>query len=111
MEHKTFKELGLSPILLAALEKKGFEQPTHIQIETIPLMLTSDEDVIGQAQTGTGKTAAFGLPILERLEPTKQHIQALILTPTRELTIQVSDELHSLQGNKHLKFIKVLLKT
>ncbi|NQY74040.1 MAG: DEAD/DEAH box helicase [Candidatus Margulisbacteria bacterium] len=107
MEHKTFKELGLSPILLAALEKKGFEQPTHIQIETIPLMLTSDEDVIGQAQTGTGKTAAFGLPILERLEPTKQHIQALILTPTRELTIQVSDELHSLQGNKHLKITPI----
>ena len=82
MENRTFRELGLSEIILAALDKKGFEQPTQIQEETIPLMLSDDRDIIGQAQTGTGKTAAFGLPIIEKLEPTTHHIQALVLTAT-----------------------------
>ncbi|RAP35196.1 RNA helicase [Candidatus Marinamargulisbacteria bacterium SCGC AAA071-K20] len=106
-EKKTFKDLGLSEILLKALEKKGFEEPSQIQAETIPVMLTDERDIIGQAQTGTGKTAAFGLPILEKLTPTTDHIQALILTPTRELTIQVSDELHSLKGEKPLRITPV----
>lgn len=107
MENITFKDLGLSPVILEALEKKGFEKPSHIQEKTIPLMLTDPRDIIGQAQTGTGKTAAFGLPILDLLQPTKEHIQALVLTPTRELTIQVADELNSLKGKKELKITPI----
>jgi ATP-dependent RNA helicase DeaD len=102
-----FKDLGLSDIILKALDKKGFEKPSQIQAETIPVMLSDERDVIGQAQTGTGKTAAFGLPILDKLEPTRDHIQALVLTPTRELTIQVSDELHSLKGEKNLRITPI----
>ena len=102
-----FSELGLSAVLIDALTSKGFEHPTEIQAQTIPRMLSSDCDIVGQAQTGTGKTAAFGLPILEKLEPGADHVQALILTPTRELTIQVSDELHSLKGGKELKITPV----
>ena len=103
----TFKDLGLSEDLLAGLTKKGFEKPTPIQAAVIPILLEKAQDVIGQAQTGTGKTAAFGLPILDRLKPTSNSIQALILTPTRELTIQVSDELHSLKGNKNVKITPI----
>lgn len=106
-ESITFKDLGLSPIILDALNEKGFEKPSPIQAQTIPLMLSDERDIIGQAQTGTGKTAAFGLPILETLSPTSGHIQALILTPTRELTIQVSDELHSLMGKKKLRITPI----
>lgn len=98
----TFKDLGLSTDILKALDKKGFKEPSPIQAETIPLLLEDTHDVIGHAQTGTGKTAAFGLPILERLIPNSGHIQALILTPTRELTIQVCNELISLKGTKPL---------
>ncbi len=107
MSIQTFDELGLSEPLLAALRKKGFEKPSPIQAKTIPLMLSDERDIIGQAQTGTGKTAAFGLPIMETLEPTTDHVQALVLTPTRELTIQVSDELHSLKGAKRLTITPV----
>ena len=107
MTKNTFKDLGLSDILLEALEAKGFEQPTQIQAETIPVMLSDDRDILGQAQTGTGKTAAFGLPILEQLNPTEGHIQALVLTPTRELTIQVANELHALKGKKNIKITPV----
>ena len=107
MTDKTFKDLGLSDTILAALDKKGFEKPTDIQAETIPKMLSDDGDIVGQAQTGTGKTAAFGLPIIDLLSPTKDHIQALVLTPTRELTIQVANELHELKGEKPLKITPI----
>jgi len=107
MSKITFKSFGLSDTILAALEKKGFEQPTQIQAETIPLMMSDERDIIGQAQTGTGKTAAFGLPIIEKLDPTTKHVQALVLTPTRELTIQVSAELHALKGSKPLKITPI----
>ena len=93
----------MSETILTALEKKGFEKPSEIQAKTIPHMLSETGDLIGQAQTGTGKTAAFGLPIIDQLSPTKEHIQALVLTPTRELTIQVANELHELKGEKPLK--------
>ena len=66
-----FKELGLSESTLKALDKKGFEEPSPIQKMTIPILLKGGQDVIGQAQTGTGKTAAFGLPLIEKLEPSK----------------------------------------
>lgn len=102
-----FKDLGLSDTTLVALRAKGFEEPTLIQEKTIPLLLRGDIDIIGQAQTGTGKTAAFGLPLIERLKESSPHIQALILTPTRELAIQVAEEIHSLKGKKNLQVLAV----
>ena len=86
-----FPELGLSDKVLKALEDMGFEEPSPIQAKTIPL-LRDGKDVIGQAQTGTGKTAAFGAPIIDRLDPSVRGVQALVLTPTRELAIQVAEE-------------------
>lgn len=95
-----FRLLGLSESTLDALRKKGFEEPTPIQQKTIPVLLKGEVDIIGQAQTGTGKTAAFGLPILEGIKERAKAIQALILVPTRELAIQVSEELNSYKGEK-----------
>ena len=91
-KHETmkFSEMGLSEAILKALDKAGYESPTPIQAHTIEYMLAGD-DVIGQAQTGTGKTAAFALPILSRVNLRKTRPQALILTPTRELAIQVAE--------------------
>lgn len=102
-EKKTFRDLGLSEEILKAIEKKGFEEPSPIQALTIPILLKGDKNIIGQAQTGTGKTAAFGLPILDTLTSSNnKNVQALILAPTRELAVQVSDELISLKGDKRL---------
>lgn len=89
-----FAELGLSELTLNALKDKGFETPSPIQKLTIPALLADDSDIIAQAQTGTGKTAAFGLPIVELLQP-DSYVQALVLVPTRELAIQVTDEIQS----------------
>ncbi len=88
----TFADLKLSETSLAALDRIGFEHPTPIQEKTIPLLLQG-RDVIGQARTGTGKTAAFGLPIIERYDPAAPHVQALILAPTRELALQITEEM------------------
>lgn len=90
LQHDSFNHLGLNPKLLPTLAKQGYETPTHIQAECIPVML-SGKDLLGQASTGTGKTAAFALPILSNLDETQIPPQALILTPTRELALQVSD--------------------
>ena len=90
----TFAELGLSDELLEALKHLGYEQPTPIQEQTIPALL-GGRDVIGQAQTGTGKTAAFGLPMLDYVDPGDPQVQALVLTPTRELCIQVTQALRA----------------
>jgi ATP-dependent RNA helicase DeaD len=89
---KTFAELGLSEQTLEALRDVGYESPSPIQEQAIPSLLEG-RDVIGQAQTGTGKTAAFGLPIAEYIDPSEQEVQALVLTPTRELCIQVTQAL------------------
>ncbi len=97
----------MSESTLQALAAKGFEEPSPIQAQTIPLLLQGEKDVIGQAQTGTGKTAAFGLPIIETLEGRSSTVQALILAPTRELAIQVSDELNSLKGDKPLYILPI----
>lgn len=97
-----FKKLGLSDITIDALQKKGFEKPSPIQAKTIPVLLKGEHDVIGQAQTGTGKTACFALPILENLEKGK-HVQALILAPTRELAVQVATEIKSLSGKRDVR--------
>lgn len=105
MELEGFKSLGLSENTLMALKKKGFEEPTPIQVKAIPLLLKGDKDIIGQAQTGTGKTAAFGIPIIEKIKERSNNVQAFILVPTRELAIQVSEEMNSLKGHKRLHII------
>lgn len=102
-----FEKLGLSDNLLKALTKKGFTEPTPIQKKIIPMLLTEERDIIGQASTGTGKTAAFGLPIIERISEDVKNVQALILTPTRELALQVSDEINSLKGSKRIRVLPV----
>jgi len=102
-----FKKLGLSQEALKVLQQKGFEEPTPIQTEVIPILLEGNIDIVGQAQTGTGKTAAFGLPIIEKLAVKSNFVQAIILTPTRELTIQVAEELVSLKGKKKIKILPV----
>ncbi len=89
---ETFADLGISESILQALTEMGFEKPSPIQAQGIPAVLKGS-DVIGQAQTGTGKTAAFGIPVLERIDTATNAVQALILCPTRELAVQVSEEL------------------
>ena len=100
-----FTELGLSAPLLAAIEEVGYEAPTAIQARTIPALLAG-RDVIGQAQTGTGKTAAFALPILQSLDVDNAEVQALVLTPTRELAIQVAEAIHTY--SKRMGAVRVL---
>lgn len=102
-----FKKLGLSENTLDALKRKGFEEPTKIQEKVIPLLLAGDTDIVGQAQTGTGKTAAFGLPLIERLKEGGRDIQVLVLTPTRELAVQVAEEINSLKGRKRLSAVAI----
>src|SRR3989339_1857257 len=102
MLNNGFKDLGLSEETLHSIHLKGFEEPTEIQKKIIPLILENKIDLIGQAQTGTGKTAAFALPIIEQLQIKTGHLQALILVPTRELAIQVSEEFNSLRGHKNI---------
>jgi ATP-dependent RNA helicase DeaD len=102
-----FEKLGLSPDIVETLAKKGYKTPTAIQEQTIPLLLAGEHDVIGQAQTGTGKTASFSLPIIETITPDTGAVQALILAPTRELAIQVSKEVESLSGKRKLSILPV----
>lgn len=98
----SFESLGLSEATIAAVRQKGFDVPTDIQREVIPVLLSGEKDVIGQSQTGTGKTAAFALPIIEAIDPAERSVQAIILTPTRELALQVADEIKSLRGRKRI---------
>ena len=107
MQKKKFSELGLSAKTLEAINKKGFEEPTEIQTLTIPVMLRDDTNIIAQAQTGTGKTAAFGLPLIEMIDASEYAVQALILTPTRELAIQVAEEINSLKGSKDIRTVPI----
>ena len=95
MEKIKFSELWLSEKMLKAIEKKGYEFASPVQAGVIPLLLNWDKDIIGQAQTGTGKTASFAIPILERLDKKVTSIQTMVLTPTRELAIQVAEEIKS----------------
>ena len=104
---KSFDELGLSKEALRVLKQKGFEVPTPIQEKTIPALLSGEKDIVGQAQTGTGKTAAFGLPIIEMITEKSGSIQALVLAPTRELAVQVSEEINSLKGDKRISVLPV----
>ncbi len=104
---KKFTELGLSDKNLKALQRKGFEEPTEIQELTIPLLLENKIDIIAQAQTGTGKTAAFALPLLDKISPNDKGVQAIILAPTRELVIQICEEISSLQDQTKLKIAPI----
>lgn len=102
----TFKELNLRDELLFAIKELGFDQPMPIQARTIPFIQNQNSDLVALAQTGTGKTAAFGLPILNMLDENAKQTQALILAPTRELCIQIGNDLKSYAN--HLKGIKVV---
>lgn len=95
MTPKLFSELGLSTEVQKAIDKMGFEKASPIQAEAIPVLLTG-KDIVGQSQTGSGKTAAFGIPAVEKVDPTKREVQVLILCPTRELAVQVSEEIHKI---------------
>ena len=101
-----FGELSLSKKVLAAVSEMGFEEPTPIQAKTIPLIMNK-MDVIGQAQTGTGKTAAFGIPLVENINPSIYKVQALVLVPTRELAIQVAEEISRLGRYKKIKVLPI----
>ena len=102
----SFKSLGLSEAVVQQVETLGFTTPTAIQVQAIPELLNG-RDVVGQSQTGTGKTAAFSLPMLERIDLESRVVQALILTPTRELASQVSDAIRSFSGNRRLGILTV----
>lgn len=102
----SFKSLGLSEARVNQLEKLGFTAPTTIQTQAIPEILAG-RDVVGQSQTGTGKTAAFSLPILEQIDLDNRVVQGLILTPTRELASQVADAIRDFSGNRRLSVLTV----
>lgn len=102
----TFGELGLNEQILKSIEEIGYTQPTPIQEKAIPVLLSGTKDLIGLAQTGTGKTAAFGLPLLQLIDVSKKHPQALVICPTRELCMQIVNELELFK--KHSKGINVV---
>ena len=102
----TFSELGLKPELAQAVAELGFTQPTPIQEQAIPELITNPRDLVGLARTGTGKTAAFGLPLLHFIDPESKYPQALVLCPTRELCIQITEDLKTFA--KHLRGVSIL---
>ena len=97
----SFNEFGLKDELLQAVEDLGYVTPTPVQLEAIPVLISGDTDFVGLAQTGTGKTAAFGLPLLQLVDFDDRNIQGLVLCPTRELCLQITDDL--LGYAKHFK--------
>ena len=99
MNKKTFAELGVSPEILKAISDLGFVEPSPIQAAAIPVLLEG-HDVVGQSQTGSGKTAAFAIPAIELCQAADRSVQVLILCPTRELATQVADEVHKLTAHK-----------
>ena len=101
----TFSELGLSEEILKVLPELGIEDPSEIQQKAIPILLNNNTDFIGLAQTGTGKTAAFGLPLLDQIDLKNKSIQAVVLAPTRELGLQITDQL--LKFSKYKKGLRV----
>ncbi|GHI01332.1 DEAD-box ATP-dependent RNA helicase CshA [Neobacillus kokaensis] len=101
-----FEDLGIGQATLKAVLRMGFEEATPIQAETIPISLANN-DVIGQAQTGTGKTAAFGIPLVEKVDKEVEAIQGIIIAPTRELAIQVSEELYKIGAGKRVRVLPI----
>ncbi|MBU0981197.1 DEAD/DEAH box helicase [Patescibacteria group bacterium] len=104
MSNTQFDSMGLSPEILHGLNDLGFESPTPIQSQAIPFILSGENDLIGLAQTGTGKTAAFGLPILSKIDPSQKNVQAIVLCPTRELCMQITKDIGAF--SKYLPHIK-----
>lgn len=102
----TFKELNLKVEILSAIEELGYENPMPVQEQAIPFMLNQTEDLVALAQTGTGKTAAFGLPVLNMIDTTLNQVQALVLAPTRELCIQISNDLK--KYSKNLRDLRIV---
>lgn len=102
----TFKELGLSEPVLRVLDELGFENPTQIQEKSIPMLLQADRDFIGLAQTGTGKTGAFGIPLVELVDPSTEATQALIIAPTRELGQQIAEQFQKF--GKYMDHVNIL---
>ncbi|MDD4108534.1 MAG: DEAD/DEAH box helicase [Prolixibacteraceae bacterium] len=100
-----FKEMGLSSDILKAAEELGFEMPTPIQEKTIPILLENSQDIIALAQTGTGKTAAFGMPVIQQIDIHNKNIQVLVLSPTRELAMQIANDL--VAYSKYVSGIKI----
>src|SRR3978361_262492 len=96
----TFEELGIEANLLQSIKDLGFETPTPIQEKAIPILLSGTKDFVGLAQTGTGKTAAFGLPLLQLINKADKFPQALIICPTRELCLQITNDLNTFRGKK-----------
>ena len=105
MEITRYQDADIDSRILRAVEEMGFDQMTPIQEQAIPVLLER-KDVIGQAQTGTGKTAAFGIPVIQNIDPDNRSLQAVILCPTRELAIQAADEMHRFA--KYMHGIKIL---
>ncbi len=103
---QSFETLGLSPELLQAISDLGYTKPSEIQEKAIPFLLSQNKDFIGLAQTGTGKTAAFGLPLLQKINLSEKHIQGLIICPTRELCLQIVDDLQTYA--KYLKGLRIV---
>ena len=103
---KTFQELGLNEALLKAIEDMGFEHPSEVQEKAIPILLEKDTDIVSLAQTGTGKTAAFGFPMLQKIDSKSRTTQGLILSPTRELCLQITQEIKNY--SKHTKGVNVV---
>ena len=101
-----FKALGLEENLLKAIEDLGFDTPTEVQEKTIPLLLEKKTDLVSLAQTGTGKTAAFGFPMLQKINIESRTTQGLIISPTRELCIQITNDL--INYGKHYKGLNVV---
>ncbi|MDH3981758.1 MAG: DEAD/DEAH box helicase [Kiritimatiellaceae bacterium] len=102
-----FTEMGLSPETLKSIAALGFEIPTPIQEQAIPILLEGEKDFVGLASTGTGKTAAFGLPLLERVDPNNDMPQGIILSPTRELCLQITEDLKKFSRGTRLKITAV----
>ncbi|MGL5919779.1 MAG: DEAD/DEAH box helicase, partial [Bacteroidales bacterium] len=102
---KTFKELGICSEILDAITELGYESPMPVQEEVIPYLLAEDSDIVALAQTGTGKTAAFGLPIIQKIDVSNKAPQALILAPTRELCLQIASDLQDY--SKYIEKLKV----
>ena len=102
----SFEELGVSPAICQAISEMGYEQPMPVQEAVIPYLLGENNDVVALAQTGTGKTAAFGLPLLQKVDVKQRHPQSLILCPTRELCLQIAGDLNDY--SKYIDDLRVL---
>ena len=102
----TFEELGIAPDLMKGIKDLGFTEPMPVQAETIPVILNTPDDLVGLAQTGTGKTAAFGLPMVQMVDALDKSTQGLILAPTRELCLQISGNMNNF--SKYLPHLNIV---